>query len=118
MMLRKKIAILTLSVGAGHVRAAEEIQRALADREDHTEARLLDAVELGSAWFRRLYVEPYWWMLRRTPGVWRRFFNAGRGSRNVPPARACWFVSGARGLSDGPKRFARPGGTRREKAGG
>src|SRR5881296_2995267 len=64
MMLRKKIAILTLSVGAGHVRAAEEIQRALADREDHTEARLLDAVELGSAWFRRLYVEPYWWMLR------------------------------------------------------
>src|SRR6266516_857524 len=59
MMLPKKIAILTLSVGAGHVRAAEEIQRALADREDHTEARLLDAVELGSAWFRRLYVDFY-----------------------------------------------------------
>src|SRR5437773_9284018 len=82
MMLRKKIAILTLSVGAGHVRAAEEIQRALADREDHTEARLLDAVELGSAWFRRLYVEPYWWMLRRTPGVWRRLFERRQRKRS------------------------------------
>src|SRR5439155_11952490 len=82
MSFPKKIAILTLSVGAGHVRAAEEVQRALADREDLTEARVFDAVELGSAWFRRFYVESYWWMLRRTPGVWRRLFERRQRKRH------------------------------------
>ena len=82
MMLPKKIAILTLSVGAGHVRAAEEIQRALGDREDLTEARVLDAVELRSAWFRRYYVESYWWMLRRAPGVWRGLFERSQRKRH------------------------------------
>src|SRR5438552_900887 len=106
MSFPKKIAILTLSVGAGHVRAAEGIQRALADREDHTEARLLDAVELGSAWFRRLYVEPYWWMLRRTPGVWRRLFERRQRKRHRSTAPRWLFRYGCRGLLDELKAFA------------
>src|SRR5437016_1519367 len=106
MMLPKKIAILTLSVGAGHVRAAEEVQRALADREDLTEARVFDAVELGSAWFRRFYVESYWWMLRRTPGVWRRLFERRQRKRHRSTAPPWVFRYGCRTLLDELKAFA------------
>jgi processive 1,2-diacylglycerol beta-glucosyltransferase len=72
---RKDIAILTLSVGAGHVRAAEVIQHALRDGGDNVDVRTLDALELGKPWFRRLYVDSYWWMLRRAPGLWRKLLE-------------------------------------------
>jgi len=71
----KRIGILTLSVGSGHVRAAEVIQRALLDGGDNVEVRTLDAVALARPWFRWVYVESYWWMLRYAPGLWRRLFE-------------------------------------------
>ena len=72
---RKNIVILTLSVGSGHVRAAEVIGHALQDGADNIDVRILDALEHGKSWFRRLYVDPYWWMLRHAPGLWRRLFE-------------------------------------------
>jgi len=72
---RKNIAILTLSVGSGHVRAAEVIQEALLDGGGNVDVTTLDAIELGRPWFRRLYVDSYWWMLRRAPGLWRWLFE-------------------------------------------
>jgi processive 1,2-diacylglycerol beta-glucosyltransferase len=71
----KKIAILTLSVGSGHVRAAEVIQRALADGGDNVEVRTIDALEKAQSWFLWLYVWPYWVMLRRAPWMWRWLFE-------------------------------------------
>jgi processive 1,2-diacylglycerol beta-glucosyltransferase len=71
----KRIAILTLSVGSGHVRAAEVIQRALVDGGEKPEVRIVDAIPLARAWFRWLYVAPYWWMLRYAPGLWRWLFK-------------------------------------------
>ena len=71
----KRIAILTLSVGAGHARATQIIQRALLDGGENVEVRCLDAVELGRAWFRWLYVDSYWLMLRYAPALWRRLFE-------------------------------------------
>jgi len=72
---RKNIVILTLSVGSGHVRAAEVIGHALQDGADNIDVQILDALEHGKSWFRRLYVDPYWWMLRHAPGLWRRVFE-------------------------------------------
>jgi len=71
----KRIFILTLSVGTGHVRAAEVVQRALYDCIDPVEVRLLDALTVASSWFLALYVRPYWWMLRRAPRLWRWLFE-------------------------------------------
>jgi processive 1,2-diacylglycerol beta-glucosyltransferase len=71
----KRIAILTLSVGSGHVRAAEVIQRALHDGSDDVEVQTLDALETARRWFLWLYVQPYWWMLRYAPWLWRRLFE-------------------------------------------
>lgn len=75
MTMRKRIAILTLSVGAGHVRASEVIQRALEDEEENLEVKTLDAIDVARSWFLWLYVQPYWWMLRYAPGLWRRLFE-------------------------------------------
>lgn len=74
MTLRKRVAILTLSFGSGHVRASEVIQRALTDVGDNLDVRTLDAIELARSWFRWLYVQPYWWMLRHAPWLWRWLF--------------------------------------------
>ena len=84
---RKRIAILTLSVGSGHVRAAEVIQTALLDGAENLEVRTFDAIELARPWFRWVYVEPYWWMVRHAPGVWRRLFERRqrKGHRSTAP---------------------------------
>lgn len=66
---------MTLSVGSGHVRAAEVIQRALHDGNDAVEVRVLDALQVAQAWFLWLYVHPYWMMLRYAPWLWRRLFE-------------------------------------------
>jgi processive 1,2-diacylglycerol beta-glucosyltransferase len=79
---RKKIAILTLSVGSGHVRAAEVLQAALQDGSEKLEVRTLDAIELARPWFCWLYVGTYWWMLRHAPGLWRRLFERRQRKRH------------------------------------
>lgn len=86
----KRIAIVTLSVGSGHVRAAEVIQRALLDGGDNVEVRTLDALELARPWFRWVYVESSWWMLRHALGLWRRLFK--RRQRQAQRATAPQWV--------------------------
>jgi processive 1,2-diacylglycerol beta-glucosyltransferase len=71
----KRIAILTLSIGSGHVRAAQAIQRALAEGNGPVEARVLDVLHTARSWFLWLYVRPYWWMLRHALWLWRGLFE-------------------------------------------
>jgi processive 1,2-diacylglycerol beta-glucosyltransferase len=80
--MRKRIAIITLSLGAGHVRAGEVIHRALGDASGTVEVRTIDALDLGRSWFRWLYVAPYWWVLRHAPGLWRRLFERRQRRRH------------------------------------
>ncbi len=94
MTLRKRIAILTLSVGSGHVRAAEVIQRALSDGGEDLDVRTLDAVELGRPWFRWVYVASYWWMLRHAPGLWRWLFERRQSRRHRSTAPHWLFRRG------------------------
>ncbi len=71
----KRIAILTLSIGSGHVRASTVVARALEDRSPDVDVRVLDAIEYAQPWFRWLYVYPYWWMLRYARGLWGRLYE-------------------------------------------
>ncbi len=82
MSVMKRVAILTLRVGAGHVRAGEAIQRSFDDGGDNVEVRMLDAIEHSRPWFLRLYVQSYWWMLRNAPGLWRRLFERRQRKRH------------------------------------
>ena len=83
----RRIAILTLGVGAGHLRASQAVHQALHDGADDVEARTIDILDLAKPWFVRFCVYPYWLMVRHAPGVWRRLFEwrqRKRVQRTVP----------------------------------
>ena len=92
--MTKRIAILTLSVGSGHVQAAKVIERALDDGADPVEVRTFDAIELARQWFLWLYVQPYWWMLRHAPGIWRLLFEHRQKRRHRSTAPMWIFRRG------------------------
>ncbi len=92
-MKKKKIAILTLRVGAGHVKASEAIQRALEDG-DHLEVKTMDVAEYSRPWFHWLYVQTYWLMLRHAPGMWRRLFERRQEKRHRATAPEWIFRRG------------------------
>jgi processive 1,2-diacylglycerol beta-glucosyltransferase len=74
-MSARRVQILTLSVGAGHVRASAVVCGALADGPEDLDVRLVDALEGAKPWFHWLYVHPYWLMLRYRRGLWRRLYE-------------------------------------------
>lgn len=74
-MVQKRVCILTLGVGSGHLRASEAVQRALYDSTDPIEVKVIDALDFSRRWFHWLYVDPYWWMLRNAPWLWRELFD-------------------------------------------
>ncbi len=71
----KRVAILTLGIGSGHVRASSVVALALKDGSADIDVRTLDAIEYAQPWFRWFYVYPYWWMLRYARGLWRRLYD-------------------------------------------
>lgn len=89
-MNSKRVFILTLGIGSGHVRAAEVVETALYDCLDPIEVRVLDALTVARHWFITLYVRPYYWMLRHAPGLWRWIFE--RRQRKVHSATAPRWV--------------------------
>jgi processive 1,2-diacylglycerol beta-glucosyltransferase len=105
-MNSKRIFILTLSVGAGHVRAAEVLQRALYDCIDPVEVRLLDALKVARSWFLTLYVRPYWWLLRRAPGLWRWLFERRQNKLHRATAPGWVFRRGCREVLEQLKAYA------------
>jgi processive 1,2-diacylglycerol beta-glucosyltransferase len=102
----KRIFILTVGVGAGHVSAAEVVQRALYDGIDPVEVRLLDALKVARSWFLTLYVRPYWWMLRRAPGLWRWLFERRQRKMHRATAPSWVFRRGCREVLEQLKAYA------------
>jgi len=62
----KRVLILSASAGAGHVRAAEAIEKALS-KYDNIEVRHEDALRYTNAAFRRMYSQAYINMVNRAP---------------------------------------------------
>lgn len=69
-----RIAILSVSAGAGHVRAAEAIRVAAVARGH--EAVHLDVMELVPRLFRKLYAETYLSVVERHPALWGYLYHA------------------------------------------
>jgi len=106
MSLPKRILILTLSVGSGHVSAAEVIRRALLDGGDNVDVQVVDALELARRWFSWVYVAPYWWMLRHAPWMWRHLFEWRQRKRHRSTAPAWVFRRGCEKVLRRLKSFA------------
>ncbi len=105
-MIRRKIAILTLSVGSGHVRAAEVLSHALVEGGEDVEVQILDAVGLARPWFVRAYVQSYWLMLRHAPGLWRRLFEHRQNKMHRSTAPHWFFRWGCAPILQRLKLFA------------
>ncbi|MDT7779704.1 MAG: processive 1,2-diacylglycerol beta-glucosyltransferase [Acidobacteriota bacterium] len=86
----RRILVLTLSFGSGHVKAAQAVARELGRQEPGAEVRVVDALEDCRLLFRACYAWPYWAMVRYAPALWDRFFAARvtRGDASTAPAWA------------------------------
>ncbi len=64
-----RLLILSASVGAGHVRAAQAVELALKTIEPEAKVKNQDALELTNKTFRRLYGQAYLDLVNRAPHV-------------------------------------------------
>lgn len=105
-MIQKRVCILTLGVGSGHLRASEAVQRALRDSSDPVEVKVIDALDSARRWFHWLYVDPYWWMLRNAPWLWRNLFERRQRKQHRSTAPHWVFRRGCREVLRQVKSFA------------
>ncbi|MGH9351647.1 MAG: MGDG synthase family glycosyltransferase [Terriglobia bacterium] len=102
----KRILILTLSVGSGHVQASSVIRDAFADGHDLLDVRTLDAIDLAEPWFPWIYVKPYWWMLRYRRELWGALYEWRQQKRHRSTAPRWIFRRGCDKVLRELKAFA------------
>ncbi|MCW7538465.1 glycosyltransferase [Aquabacterium sp. A7-Y] len=69
------LLLLSVSAGAGHVRAAQAIEAAAAGRPSPVRVTHLDVLELVPASFRKLYSESYIELVERLPLLWAYLYQ-------------------------------------------
>src|SRR6185295_2181739 len=88
--MEPRILVLSASVGAGHLRAAQAVELALRQVVPDATVKNLDVLELTNAAFRRLYGKAYLDLVNRAPHVLGYFYDlldqpgvpgSGRGDR-------------------------------------
>jgi processive 1,2-diacylglycerol beta-glucosyltransferase len=82
------------------------LQRALYDCIDPVEVHLLDALKVARSWFLALYVRPYWWLLRRAPGLWRWLFERRQKKLHCATAPHWVFRRGCKEVLEQLKAYA------------
>lgn len=65
----KKVLVLSASAGAGHMRAAEAVERAIVEMGAGLEVRHVDTLQYTNKLFRHLYSKAYIEMVNKTPEV-------------------------------------------------
>lgn len=75
-MTRKKILLLSVSAGAGHMRAAEAIRAAAAQAGGEIDATHLDVMNFVTAGFRKLYTDFYIKLVNKAPALWGYLYHA------------------------------------------
>ena len=87
-----RILVLSASVGAGHLRAAEAVELALRETAPDAFVRNLDVLETTNRTFRRLYGRSYLGLMNRAPYVHGYFYDLfdrpGRAPSRAPTASA------------------------------
>ncbi len=71
----RKIAIFSVSAGAGHVRAAQALQAAAARWYPDTETVHIDLMEHVSKLFRKVYTDTYIKIIERHPALWGYLYD-------------------------------------------
>jgi len=83
-----KILVLSVSAGAGHVRAAEAICSAARAAQPDVRATQLDLLTLVPREFRKLYAEQYIKLVEKLPQLWSWLYaKSDRPSRDSMPGK-------------------------------
>ena len=75
-MTQKKLLILSVSAGAGHMRAAEAIRAHAQLHHEGIDAVHLDVMNFVSSGFRKLYAEYYIKLVNKAPALWGYLYHA------------------------------------------
>ena len=67
--MSKRILVLSASVGAGHMRAAQAVELALRELAPDAEVKNVDVLTLTNAAFRKVYGEAYLDLVNKAPHV-------------------------------------------------
>jgi processive 1,2-diacylglycerol beta-glucosyltransferase len=73
--MSRRILVLSASVGAGHLRAAQAVELAIKELAPDALVQNLDVLEFTSATFRRLYAKSYLDLVNRAPHVLGYFYD-------------------------------------------
>jgi processive 1,2-diacylglycerol beta-glucosyltransferase len=73
--MTKHILVLSASVGAGHVRAAQAVELALRETVPHVRVKNIDVLTLTNTAFRRLYGKAYLDLVNKAPHVLGYFYD-------------------------------------------
>ncbi|WP_352431497.1 hypothetical protein [Pyrinomonas sp.] len=84
----RRVLLLTLSFGSGHVRAAQAVAQQISVVAPDARTLVVDALDECRALFRALYVWPYWTMIRRAPALWNGLFAMRRRTQTKLSATA------------------------------
>jgi len=71
----KRVLVLSASVGAGHLRAAQAVELALRQLDPAAEVKNIDVLTLTNATFRRLYGDAYLDLVNKAPHVLGYFYD-------------------------------------------
>ena len=72
---RTKILILSVSAGAGHVRAAQALEAAIERWYKDIDAVHIDLMEMVPAIFRKIYTDSYIKVVEKFPALWGYLYN-------------------------------------------
>ena len=78
----KKVAILSVSAGAGHVRAAEALVASAKLQHPGIEAIHVDVMDLVPKIFRKIYAKSYVDVVNRHPALWGYLYHTADKARN------------------------------------
>src|SRR5579863_99836 len=73
--MAKRVLVLSASVGAGHLRAAQAVELALRQLNPEAVVKNVDVLELTNAAFRRVYGKAYLDLVNKAPHVLGYFYD-------------------------------------------
>src|SRR5437762_10566368 len=73
--MAKRVLVLSASVGAGHLRAAQAVELALRELDPSAVVKSMDVLELTNAAFRRIYGKAYLDLVNKAPHALGFFYD-------------------------------------------
>lgn len=87
---KTKIAIFSVSAGAGHVRAAQALAAAAERYYPDAQVVHMDVMELVPRLFRKVYIESYMRVVEDAPALWGYLYDRADHERPDSPGNQLW----------------------------